>query len=199
MSPATLADFAQRGVRGLRLNLYSTVGRADSKPLDQTFAELEAVAKVMHWHVEVIASLDILVRHADLLARAAVPVVIDHYGLYGNAGAESAGTRGLLELISLPHVWMKLSAPYRVSPDPLATTPDRRWLEAILAAAAERCVWGSDWPHTPPHETHKGPDVVTPYRALSYERVVDDFLAALPSEALADRIMRDNPARLYEF
>jgi hypothetical protein len=29
--------------------------------------------------------------------------------------------------------------------------------------------------------------------------VVDDFLAALPSSALADRIMRDNPARLYGF
>ncbi len=41
--------------------------------------------------------------------------------------------RRLLELLRLPHVWMKLSAPYRVSTDPLATRPDRRWLDAILS------------------------------------------------------------------
>jgi hypothetical protein len=41
--------------------------------------------------------------------------------------------------------------------------------------------------------------VIAPYRALSYQRVVDDFLAALSSDARADRIMRDNPARLYGF
>jgi hypothetical protein len=31
------------------------------------------------------------------------------------------------------------------------------------------------------------------------ERLVDDFLRALGSAALADRIMRDNAARLYGF
>ncbi len=196
---ATLDDFARRGVRGVRLNLYSTAGRADVQPLDQTFAVLAAVAQRMRWHVEVIAALDILARHADLLVNAPVPVVIDHYGVYGSATPETADARRLLELLRLPHVWMKLSAPYRVSADPFATRPDKRWLDAILSCAAERCVWGSDWPHTPPHDEHQGPDVVGTYRALSYERVVDDFLAALGSEALADRIMRDNPARLYEF
>jgi hypothetical protein len=29
--------------------------------------------------------------------------------------------------------------------------------------------------------------------------MVDDFLAALGSDTRADRILRDNPARLYEF
>ncbi len=195
----TLDDCARRGVRGLRLNLYSTAGRADDKPLDRTFAELAAVAKRMHWHVEVIAALGVLARHADLLARAPVPVVIDHYGVYGDATPEATDARRLLALLALPHVWMKLSAPYRVSADPLATRPDRRWLDAILSRAEARCVWGSDWPHTPLPEQHRGPDVVGPYRKLSYARLVDDFRAALGGDALADRIMRDNPARLYEF
>jgi predicted TIM-barrel fold metal-dependent hydrolase len=183
----------------VRLNLYSTAGRADARPADETFATLAALAQRMRWHVEVIATLDILARHADMLARAPVPVVIDHYGVYGDATPDSADARRLLELLRLPHVWMKLSAPYRVSADPLATRPDRRWLDAILACAEERCVWGSDWPHTPPHEEHSGPDVVGAYRALSYERLVDDFIAALGSNTRADRILRDNAARLYEF
>jgi predicted TIM-barrel fold metal-dependent hydrolase len=199
ISQAMLEDFARRGVRGLRLNLYSTAGRADARPLDETFATLAALAQRMRWHVEVIAALDILARHADMLARAPVPVVIDHYGVYGDATPESADARRLLDLLHCRHVWMKLSAPYRVLPDPLATRPNRGWLDAILACAEERCVWGSDWPHTPPHEEHKGPGVVGLYRALSYTQLVDDLVAALGSDALADRILRDNPAQLYEF
>jgi hypothetical protein len=38
-----------------------------------------------------------------------------------------------------------------------------------------------------------------PYRALSYEQLVDDFIAALPSRQLVEPIMTDNPARLYGF
>jgi predicted TIM-barrel fold metal-dependent hydrolase len=199
MPQTTLDDFARRGVRGVRLNLYSPAGRADAKPLGRTFAELAAIAQRMGWHVEVIASLDVLTRHRDLLAGSPVPVVIDHYGVYGDASPEDTQARRLLDLLGLPHVWMKLSAPYRVSPDPLATRPDKRWLDAILSSAGDRCVWGSDWPHTPPHEETKGPDIVGRYRALSYERLVDDFVAALGSDARADRILRDNAARLYGF
>jgi predicted TIM-barrel fold metal-dependent hydrolase len=81
----------------------------------------------------------------------------------------------------------------------LSTTPDHAWLAAILAVAAERCVWGSDWPHTPPHELQTCGTTALPYRALSYARLVDDFVGAVDSAALAERILRDNPARLYEF
>jgi predicted TIM-barrel fold metal-dependent hydrolase len=196
---AQLDDLARRGVRGVRLNLYSPAGRADARPMHETFAILAAVARRMRWHVEVIAPLDVLARYADVLAGSPVPVVIDHYGVYGDAPPEHAEAQRLLELLRLPHVWMKLSAPYRVSPDPLATRPDQRWLDAIRSSAEERCVWGSDWPHTPPHSECQGPDVVGRYRALSYERLVDDFVAALGSPARADAVMRDNAARLYEF
>ena len=72
-------------------------------------------------------------------------------------------------------------------------------LAAILAAAAERCVWGSDWPHTPRHEDQTGNAVAVPYRDLRYEEVVDGFLAALPSTATADMILDRNPAALYGF
>ena len=43
-----------------------------------------------------------------------------------------------------------------------------------------------------------GPDVPMAYLDLSYTQLVDDFIAALPSPDLADRILVDNPARLYE-
>jgi len=117
------------------------------------------------------------------LASSPAPVVIDHYGLYSGFTPNDAGGRSLLALLGLPHVWVKLSAPYRSMDNAVAAKPDPAWLAAILAAAADRCVWGSDWPHTPPHELQTGNAVAVPYRDLRYEDVVDGFLAALPSAA----------------
>jgi len=192
-----LDDLARRGIRGLRINLYSPLG--NSTPFDVAFAKTARVAKPMNWHVEVIVGIDTIAKHAELLARSEAPVVIDHYAVYGQQRPDSAAARTVLELLRQPHVWIKLSAPYRVGADPLATKPDAEWVKAITSRAAERCVWGSDWPHTPPNEQHPGPDQSPPYRPLSYARLVDDFRAALGSDTLFEQVMSANPARLYGF
>ena len=196
-SAKTLADFGARGIRGLRINLYSRLG--DVAPLAQRLAPVADCARAAGWHVQVIAAIEILIENAELLLKTGVPIVIDHYGLHGKAPPESAKGRRLLELLAQPQVWTKLSAPYRNSDDPLKTQPNVAWLNAILAVAEDRCVWGSDWPHTPPHSAHLGPDVVLAYRELSYSALVDDFLSVVGSPQSAERIMRDNPIRLYDF
>jgi len=196
---ALLADFAKRGVRGLRLNLYSTAAGRELQQIAGSFTPLADIAAGMGWHVEVIAGIDVLLDATDLLARSRVPVVIDHYGLYGGATPQSERGRRLLDLFRLPNVWIKLSAPYRVSDDPLCTRPDAAWLAAIVEAAPSRCVWGSDWPHSPLHAQQGRADLQRPYRPLPYATLVDSFLAALGLDAAAQAIMIDNPARLYGF
>jgi predicted TIM-barrel fold metal-dependent hydrolase len=198
-SPETLAAMHRRGVRGLRINLYSTLSAQHPRPLAEVFAATAAVATRMDWHIEVLAGIDLLARHADLLAAAAAPVVIDHFGLYAGNRPDGGAGRGLLILLRRRHVWMKLSAPYRVKADPLAIQPDPAWLAALLDAGADRCVWGSDWPHTPPHEAQTGRGVALPYRALAYADVVAGFRAAIGDDAQADAIMTGNAARLYGF
>jgi predicted TIM-barrel fold metal-dependent hydrolase len=205
LDPATasrglLEEFAAGGVRGLRLNLYSTPDGRQAREFEGSFSAAADLAQSAGWHVQVIAPMAVLASVAGVLARSPVPVVIDHYGLPGAASTpDGAEGRAVLGLLRSPHVWMKLSAPYRSSPDELATRSDQAWLSAILAVAAERCLWGSDWPHTPPHAAQTGPDVPLPYRGLDYRAVVEHFLAALPSAEVAARIMRDNPACLYGF
>jgi predicted TIM-barrel fold metal-dependent hydrolase len=147
----------------------------------------------------VIAPLPVLLKSERLLLASPVPVVIDHYGVYGKARPDDTQGRCLLNLVRKAHVWIKLSAPYRLADGPMSTRPDREWLLELYAAAPPRCVWGSDWPHPPAADRHKGGAVEVPYRELSYDRLVEDFIAALPSPALAEQIMRDNPARLYGF
>jgi len=186
-------------VRGLRLNLYSTAAGRDVKRIDDAFTAQAAIAGTMGWHVEVIAMSEVLVGAADVLTRSPVPVVIDHYGLHGDARPQSERGRRLIDLFALPNIWIKLSAAYRVSPNTMETRPDREWLAAILKVAPGRCVWGSDWPHAPPHALHADANTALPYRALSYESLVDHFVAAIGDATLAQAVMVDDPARLYEF
>jgi predicted TIM-barrel fold metal-dependent hydrolase len=199
MPRETLADFHRRGVRGVRLNLYSTATARNVQTMGQGFTAMAKIALAMDWHVEIIAPIGVLAEGEEVIRRADVQVVIDHYGLYGNARPQTADGRRLLELMRHPYVWMKLSAPYRVSDNPLETRPDGDWLAAMLAVAPERCVWGSDWPHTPLHEMCKGPEIPVPYRAIDYSASVDDFVMAVGSGELAERILTDNPVRLYGF
>ncbi len=192
-----LIEYAARGVRGLRINLYSPIGNPD--PLEARFTALERLARPLNWHIEVIAPLKMVAESAALLAKSGVPVVLDHYGLFSGYAPDRLEGRTLLALLRLPHVWMKLSAPYRVSNDDLAMRADPAWLSALLAAAPARCVWGSDWPHTPPHAMQGDGAKVLPYRKLDYGEVVDAFVADLGSPELAERVMTHNPARLYGF
>jgi predicted TIM-barrel fold metal-dependent hydrolase len=196
-SARTLATYAAQGVRGLRINLYSPL--REKAPLADRFAAIVGVARELSWHIQVIAPLKMLAENVELLRRSHVPVVIDHYGVHGDLAPGQPEGRALLTLLAMPHLWIKLSAPYRVSPDPLATRPDTAWVAAMLATARDRCVWGSDWPHTPPHEAQTGSAVLAPYRNLRYETLVDDFITAVGSAEMAERILSDNPARLYEF
>jgi predicted TIM-barrel fold metal-dependent hydrolase len=198
-SDETLAVFHDCGVRGLRINLYSPIKPPGGDTMAEAFAATAKAARQHGWHMQVIAPLPNLLSHADLLAKSPVPVVVDHYGLYGDKRPDGAEGQRLLDLVRLSHVWVKLSAPYRHDRGSLNMVPDREWIAALLDAAPDRCVWGSDWPHPPPHDAQKGADREAPYRALSYQTLVDEFLAALPSQDVAERVMGENAVRLYDF
>jgi predicted TIM-barrel fold metal-dependent hydrolase len=197
ISARTLSAMSTQGVRGLRLNLYSPL--RETSPLAVRFEAVAGPAYELNWHIEIIAPIKTLVENSALLQRSRVPVVIDHYGLHAGTRPDQSEGVALLSLLACRHVWIKLSAPYRVSQDPRAVKPDPAWLAAMLAVAPDRCLWGSDWPHTPPHDEHKGGSVIAPYRSIRYETAVDEFIAGVGSEGLAERILSDNPARFYGF
>lgn len=191
--------YAGRGVRGVRINLYSKGVAETAGPLEPILAGWRGKFPDSGWHLEIIAPLRVLLSGGGAIANSPAPVVIDHYGLPGDAEPDSAAGKKLLKLAASPQVWFKLSAPYRTLADPLATRPPAAWLRALLEAAPDRCVWGSDWPHTPPHQEHHGAGSAAPYRPLSYVQVLEDFLAALPEPGMAQRILAENPRKLYGF
>lgn len=196
--PAVLDAMKACGVSGLRVNIYSPAAHNVGGGTDDLHA-LTALASRHGMHVEIIAPLPALLAQVELIRSSGVHTVIDHYGLYGDIRPHDAAGQALLDLVKEDHLWMKLSSPYRQPNAPLNIEPDGEWLAAFLDTCPDRCVWGSDWPHPPAHDQHRGPEVVVPWRPLSYAGLVDAFLAALPSAEVTDAIMWRNPMRLYAF
>jgi predicted TIM-barrel fold metal-dependent hydrolase len=203
----TLDDWHRRGVRGLRINLYSDYKAGDHRhdrgPEKAALRErLDALIDIAPpgWHIEVIAPMPMLAGAAPFLAESRVPIVIDHYGLPVRLKPD-ATPGALLDLLRQPHMWMKLSAPYRAveqcGGNPHETTPPDAWLKTFIEIAPERLVWGSDWPHSPPHDDSRHGDESDPFRPIDYGKMFGEFLlAAGPS---ARGILSENPARLYGF
>jgi predicted TIM-barrel fold metal-dependent hydrolase len=61
------------------------------------------------------------------------------------------------------------------------------YARALIAAAPQRILWGTDWPH--PNVRHMPDD----------GDLVDLLAAFAPDEATRNTILVDNPARLYHF
>jgi predicted TIM-barrel fold metal-dependent hydrolase len=196
---AQLEEYERHGVCGVRLNFYSKVSPLASAGFSNALQTFIKVLPRANWHAEVIATLPTLVSIAETIRHSRLPIVIDHYGLPEDATPESDLGRTLLDLLRLPHVWIKLSAPYRVVHNPVATIPPTEWLAAILETAPDRCVWGSDWPYAPPRKDQTDKTVTIPYRNIDYAQALGDFIEAMPDPALAERILVSNPARLYGF
>ncbi len=125
-----------------------------------------------------------------MLRRLPVPVVVDHMGSAKAAegGVEHPGFRSLLRLLEGGRAWVKLSG-YRASAGPpyADVAPMAR---ALLAAAPDRCVWGTDWPHPSLHDPAEVPDD---------GELLDALGEWAPDEAVRRAVLVDNPARLYGF
>jgi predicted TIM-barrel fold metal-dependent hydrolase len=199
VTPNQLEIYEWRGVCGVRLNFYSKVSPLASAGFSNALRQFMKILPGANWHVEVIATLTNLISIAETIRESTLPIVIDHYGLPEDVAPNSDLGRTLVDLLRLPHVWMKLSAPYRVVHNPVATVPPAEWLAELLGVAPDRCVWGSDWPYAPPRKDQTDKSVTIPYRNIDYAQALADFIVALPDPSLAERILVSNPARLYGF
>jgi predicted TIM-barrel fold metal-dependent hydrolase len=187
-----------RGVAGLRLNLNTRL-QGDHRQLAAVLPAHAALAQRMGWHLQFHLPFAALLGAARLIEELPVPVVLDHFGLPLGRSPDSGEGRALRDLAAQQNVWVKLSAPYRLGLGDHVTATPRDWLAAMLEAAPDRCLWGSDWPHTPPSSQQQGPASTPANRPLSYAELIGDFIAALGSVELAGRILVRNPERLYGF
>jgi predicted TIM-barrel fold metal-dependent hydrolase len=199
-SESELDAMQQAGFRGIRLNL-ATSGVNDPNVARQRFQAAVDRMKARGWHVQLFTSLAVISAIKDLVATASVPVVFDHFGgAQAALGVDQPGFADLVELVKSGKAYVKISGAYRASkqaPDYPDAAPLAR---ALIAANAERIVWGTDWPHpdsvTPPDR--KITDV-TPLFQIDDGRLFNQLPVWAPDDAIRRKILVDNPARIYGF
>src|SRR5262249_20368302 len=175
-------------VRGVRFNL-ATPGGATSMEMLEPLAKRIAP---MGWHVQFNMSADMTLAAKDVLNRLPCQIVFDHLAhIRQPAGVGNPAFAVVVDLMQKGKAWVKLSGAYadtKVGPPTYADTIPLA--QAYVKAVPERLVWGSDWPH--PSEQSKP--------ALPDDAVLFDLLAQwAPDEAMRNRILVDNPAKLYGF
>ena len=196
---AQLKAMHEAGIRGVRVNL-ETGGVSDPAVSRRNLnAALRRVAP-LGWHVQVYTRLSVVEAvHGDVM-KADVPVVFDHFGgAQAAGGVEQPGFATLLDLVRAGKAYVKVSGHYRSSTKAPAFDDVAPLARALIAANADRIVWGTDWPH--PHHADAGKELeeFTP----SFD--IDDGLALAqlprwaPTAATRRKILVDNPARLYDF
>jgi 2-pyrone-4,6-dicarboxylate lactonase len=171
------------GVRGVRFNFVRHLGGA---PDMAVFERVIDRIRDMSWHVVLHLDAPDIVPLSDMIRRLPLPFVIDHMGrVPAKDGVAQPAFRALLELVRLEHCWIKVCGSERLSLPPYAEAVPIA--AALVAAAPERCLWGTDFPH--PNSTHD-PD----------EADLVDLVPLFAPDALAQRrLLVDNPARLYGF
>ena len=141
-----------------------------------------------------------LTRRSMLLASASI-AVFDHFGgAQAALGVEQPGFSDLVELVKSGKAYVKISGAYRSSklgPDFSDCVP---LAKALIAANADRIVWGTDWPH-PDSVTPAGkqPTDVTPLFQIDDGRLFNQLPLWTADAAIRKKILVDNPARLYGF
>lgn len=197
-SESELDAMHRAGFRGIRLNL-ATSGVNDPVIGRTRFEAAVARMSKRGWHVQLFTSLGMIAAIKDLVAAAPVPVVFDHFGgARADRGTGQPGFADLLELVKTGKAYVKISGAYRASklaPDYPDAAP-LAW--ALIAANADRIVWGTDWPH-PDTISGKEATEITPLIQIDDGRILNQLPVWAPDAEIRRKILVDNPARLYGF
>ena len=186
VTDAELKTLADGGIRGIRFTVFDPASAAVSidmiEPLAKRVADLG-------WHVQIHMRADQIVENGEMLQRLPTTVVFDHMGrLPQPAPLDHAGYKIIRAMLDKGRTWMKLSGAYMDTKSGAPTYADKLAVaQAYLAAAPERMVWGSDWPH--PTEKEKPNDAT----------LLDLLAEWAPDAALRQRVLVTNPEALYGF
>lgn len=185
VADADLRAMQESGVRGIRFNIVN--------PGVTTWEMVEPLSRrvaPLGWHIQFNVLGRQIAEHAELLGRLPTPIVFDHLAHMDLPDYERApGYTALRRLLDGGKTWVKLSGAYNDTKVGAAgnysdTVPMAR---SYVAAAPERLVWASDWPH------------VTEATKPDTAKLFDLLAEWVPDDARRNRILVQNPAQLYGF
>ena len=172
------------GVRGVRFGFVKHLGGVPDLALVRRTA---ARIAPMGWHLVLHLDAGNIAEFLDFFGEFSLPVVVDHMGRVPvRDGLDQTPFRLLLELLKRPNWWVKVSGAERISETGPPFADAIPFAQRLIAAAPDRVLWGTDWPH---------PNV----RWEPDEADLVDLLPRFADAAALQRLLVENPARLYGF
>lgn len=173
------------GVRGARFSRQSLGIALSAAEQQRAFARLRELG----WYAKVQPEAAGIIENIAAFESLEVPVVLDHMGRPDPGRGESdPSLRKVIELLGRGNFWVMLSLAEKISRAGEPWDDVLPIAQALVAAAPDRCIWGSDWPHPvsvkqPPNEG----------------ALMDLLFRMVPDPTLRQRVLVDNPARLFGF
>jgi len=183
ITDAELERLDAGGVRGVRFNFVAHLGGApDLKAVQSVLARIAPLG----WHVQLHLDAGDIETYRDFLAQLRLPFIIDHMGrVQAQHGLQQKPFRLLLELMQNARAWVKVSGADRVSTSGKPFHDAVPFARALIEAAPDRVLWGTDFPH--PNVNWMPND----------GELVDLFATICDDDKLRRKILVDNPTRLY--
>ena len=186
----TLDKWHALGVRGVRLNLKSVNKTLPREELARVLRAYAGVVRPMKtWALQLYVDLAIMDDIEPLLPELGIKMVFDHYGHPSSLTpplSEIPGWNALLRMMQSQLVYVKISAPYRLSKDPEYKDLEVMSKELFQVREGRGVVFASDWPHT----RFEGVDI-TPFVKDCLEWCAGD-------EKLKNNLFRDNARELWD-
>jgi len=190
MSPEALAE---AGIRGARFHLMKDrPGSVDY--LSEHLPLLQRHGWVLDLHVDPVD----LIEHEKFIRALPTVTIIDHMArVRGADGLGQPTFRILLDMLKDDRFWVKLCSFDKISAVPQAHVKGSPpymdmvpFAQAVIEAAPDRVIWGTDWPHG---------NTFIPGRTPNEGDLLDLLAVIAPDQRLRERILVDNPARLFGF
>jgi 2-pyrone-4,6-dicarboxylate lactonase len=184
LGDAAYQAMSEAGTVGMRMNVKSAGEGIDFSELKKA----DALAQDWGWHLQIYTDITALGDYVPTLSRLKSTLVFDHMAhVPMDSDIRSGGFQNLLSLVK-DGSWVKLSGANRIS-DLDHPYPDTvRFAQALVEAAPDRCVWGSDWPH-----------VALWNMMPTVAQLLDTLALWVPDKKQRDAILTENAHRLYRF
>jgi 2-pyrone-4,6-dicarboxylate lactonase len=186
---AELERLADAGFRGTRLSFQPHLPKP---PSWQAATRIIDRIRGLGWHLRIHVGTDAVLEYSDRFhAIKDIPVVIDHLGYADPArGPDQPACRWICDKLRDGNWWVMVSNGNRLSAMESGWDDAVPIAQAYIAAAPDRIIWGSDWPHVQWRKQrmmNDAEEVELLYRYVDNDR------------ALLQKILVDNPARLHGF
>jgi len=186
-----LRELKDKGVEGIRLSDmadgHGKIRYKNAVPID-AFANLKNHLVELDMHVQLFVDGKALPNYEKLIRQAGVPIVIDHMGRPDvRENTESEYFEVLCKLLSEGLVWVKATQ-YRPSLNYPSYEDVKPYFDKLVSINPDNIVWGSDWPHINLRKNVPNPG-----------QLINLLSAWSPSDSILQKILCDNPKRLYKF